>query len=309
MSAPTSAAVPATRPIAEARFWSAPVHLLDQEREVGPAHLVGEDGDAEDGEDAAHGRIREDAPDRTAGQGEGAALRNDRRPDLPGSDHDQDDRPERERGAQPEDRDERQAQAVDDQGAQDGPDREAERSARPEERGRGPHAVARRHVPQRGQHHPGVAQLEADEEEARAELPGLRRKGHAGEDRGLHDGAPHDHGAAAVLVRPDAPERDEDDPEDEDEAREEPREGGDLVLGQADLAEPQGQEGEHLGDPQRLDRRDETVDDEERAPSLDGAGRAGRRAEGRARRHACAGSKVTGGVYRRAGARRGTITR
>jgi hypothetical protein len=61
-------------------------------------------------------------------------------------------------------------------------------------------------IPQGGQHHPGVAELEPDQEKARGELPRFGGQGDAGEDDSLHDGASDDH-RRRLSYRPNAPKR------------------------------------------------------------------------------------------------------
>jgi hypothetical protein len=77
--------------------------------------------------------------------------------------------------------------------------------------------------------------------------------------------------APAVLVRPNAPERHQENAEHEDQRGEDAGERGDLGVREADLVQSQRQEGEDLADPGRLDQRRDGVDREERAPILDRA--------------------------------------
>ena len=58
------------------------LQALDEQRQVRPAHLVGENGDAEDEEDPAHRRVGEDADDGAPGEPEGASDGRDGRPDV-----------------------------------------------------------------------------------------------------------------------------------------------------------------------------------------------------------------------------------
>ena len=116
-------------------------------------------------------------------------------------------------------------------------------SAKPTGRGRteDPHdraePGARRDVADAGQHHAGVAELEADQQHAQRELPRLARQRHAGEHDGLDERAPDDDGLAAVLVGPHAPQRDERHADDEDQGAEQADERQPVVLRHAHLAQ------------------------------------------------------------------------
>jgi hypothetical protein len=110
------------------------------------------------------------------------------------------------------------------------------------------------HVPQRREHNPGVAQLESGQQQRRGQLPRLRSEGDRGEDDRLHHGAADDDGAPADLVRPHAPEGNQEDTDHEDQRREDACEGCDIALREADLAKARGEKGEDLADPDRLDQ-------------------------------------------------------
>ena len=118
----------------------------------------------------------------------------------------------------------------------------------PKTRDRHPEPAQRRHVADAREHHAGVAQLEPDEQHREGELPGLPRERDAREHDRLDEGAADDDGLAAVLVRPDAPQRDERQPDDEDQRAEEPDEGEPVRLVDAHLAQVRGQQREDLAD-------------------------------------------------------------
>ena len=82
-----------------------------------------------------------------------------------------------------------------------------------------PSRSARRDVPDAGEHHARVAELEADQQHAQRELPRFARQCDAGEHDRLDERAPDDDGLAAVLVGPHAPQRDERHADDEDQRR------------------------------------------------------------------------------------------
>ena len=151
-SAPSSAAVPATRPIADARLpWPAFTSATRRGRYGRLIWLARI-------ETPKIAKIRRTAlsvhhpGDGAAGQADRAPRGDHGRPDVARADEQEHERGDGEGGAEPEDGNERQAESVDHEGAEHGTDGEAERIARPEESGHGAHPVARRDVPQRRQH-------------------------------------------------------------------------------------------------------------------------------------------------------------
>ena len=156
------------------------------------------------------------------------------------------------------------------------PEREPDRPGRAEEGDRRAEAAQRGDVADAREHHAGVAELEPDQQHRQGELPRLARQRDAGEDHGLDEGAPDDDGLAAVLVRPDAPQRDEGQADDEDQRAEEPDERQAVRLVDAHLAEVRRQQGEDLATPMPSTSRGDPEDGDEDAPVLGGA-RAGQR--------------------------------
>ena len=119
-------------------------------------------------------------------------------------------------------------QAVDHVSPNDRSEREPDRPGCAECRTDRPDAMRRTHVAQRGEHDPGVAQLQAGQEKGDGELSRFAGQRDAREDDHLHHRAADDDRAPAVLVRPYAPERHEEDAEHKDERGEDAGERGDL---------------------------------------------------------------------------------
>src|SRR4029077_4361612 len=78
--------------------------LLDDQRLVGPAHLVRQERHAVDEEDPPDDRVAETAAQRSVGEGQAPAGRDALRPDLLGTEPDQRRGPDRQRRRDPEDR-------------------------------------------------------------------------------------------------------------------------------------------------------------------------------------------------------------
>src|SRR5450759_1377701 len=95
--------------------------------------------------------------------------------------------------------------------------------------------MSRRSIVNRGHHHAAVAQLEPDEQHADHDLPGSGAGRDDAEDDGLNDGAADDYRLAAVLVGPDAPERDERQSRKEEERTEPADEVGDVGIRDTNL--------------------------------------------------------------------------
>ena len=264
MRPPTSAAVPMTRPIAEARPVSRPRHALDHDWQVGPAHLVGEERDAEDQEDPSDGRIAQDArgsapkasvSTRPSGT---TAGRTSREPNVTSS------------AVPTESAADSQNTIGSDQPkpsmrtpARAGPDAIPTAVDDPKMPITVPESSSRRDLADAGEHHAGVAELEADQEHAQRELPRFARQGDPGEDDRLDQRAPDDDRLPAVLVGPDAPQRHERHPYDEDQRSEEADEGEPLVLGHAHLAQVARDEREDLADAETFDHRGKPEDREQ----------------------------------------------
>ena len=87
------------------------------------------------------------------------------------------------------------------------PDGEAERARGAHQADGEAQAVARRALGQLGQHHPGVAQDEADQRHEQEQLRDVGHERQQQEQHRLDDRAPDDDHLAAVAVRPGAPER------------------------------------------------------------------------------------------------------
>ena len=151
-----------------------------------------------------------------------------------------------------------------------------------------PSRMPRRHVADAGQHDPGVAELESDEEHRERHLPGLAGERDGGEHDRLDQGAPDDDHLAAVLVGPRAPERDEGHADDEDQGAEDADERGPLAVRDAHLAQVRRQQREDLADAETLDHRGDPEDRDEDAPVLavTGSGWGKSRSAGRATRRA-----------------------
>ena len=203
-----------------------PDDRLDDQRQVRPAHLVGEERHAEDREDPPDGRVAEDAPQRAEREREDAARRDDRRAG-PRVEPKPDERrrsrstarptPRRSRAATSRARSMRTPPRTGPTANPIGPDAPKTAMTVP---------IRRRGTTSRiaAEHDAGVAELEADQQQAHRQLPRLARQGDAGEHDRLDEAAPDDDGLAAVLVGPDAPQRDERHADDEDQRREQPDE-------------------------------------------------------------------------------------
>ena len=113
--------------------------------------------------------------------------------------------------------------------------------------------MARRDVADGGHHHAAVAELEPDQEHSADQLPGRDAGGYHPEHGRLHESAAHDHGLAAVFVRPDAPQRDQRQPDQEEEGAQQAYEAFDIGRRHAHLSQPIRQESVDLGDAVTLD--------------------------------------------------------
>ena len=220
-TAPTSAAVPTHEPDRRRQPRPGPDEALDDHRLVRPRQLVREVRHEVDREDPPDRRIAEDASDRAVREREHPPLGHDRRPDLARSEPRRAARsrptarpttrtPPRATSPRPSTR----------KAAEDRPDREPDRAGGAEDRDDRADPRERRDVADPGQHHPGVPELEPDQQQAERELPRLLRQRDAGEHDRLDEAAPDDDRLARVLVGPDAPERHERRPDDEDQRRE-----------------------------------------------------------------------------------------
>ena len=203
---------------------------------------------------------------RTAPKADCAADRHDFRPDLLRPDRQGDGDGNRQDRGQREDGSARVVELVDHDAADGGPGPEPERAAGGEDPHRQPEPVTRRDVADRGHHHAAVAQLEPDEHHPDHELPGRPAGGDDAEHDRFDERTPDDHRFAAVLVRPDAPERDQRQTGQEEHRPEDPDEMRDVRRRHADLAEPVRHEGIDLGDSEAFDERCDPVDGQERAP-------------------------------------------
>ena len=221
---------------------------LDQDGDVWPAHLDRHERDPEDEEDPPGRLVGQDAAQRGEREVDDATARDDLRPDLARAERHEQGGPDRQDRREGEDRWQRPAEAVDEDPGERRPDGEADRPGRAEDRDRRAEAGARRHVADTGQHDPGVAQLEADEQHRERDLPWLAGQGDAGEHDRLDERAPDDDHLAAVLVGPRSPERDERHADDEDQRAEQPDEGQPIRGRDAHLAQVCRQQREDLAD-------------------------------------------------------------
>ena len=174
---------PCTSPMAEASPGPVPTSPSTTTGRYGRAHLVGQERHAEDEEDAAHDRIGQDAAHgaerQAAGSGPAGRPRAGPRASRTSTSSAV---PTDSAARQPEDRGQRPAEAVDEDAREGRPDRHPDRPddapKTPDDRAQPP---ARGDVADAGQHDPGVAELEADEEHAqaraaRAPATGRRRR-------------------------------------------------------------------------------------------------------------------------------------
>ena len=225
-SAPTRAAVPITSAIAEARPGPSPLISSTSSGMYGRLIWIATNEIPKIRKIRRVARIGQDAAQRREREIHDPAGRHDLRADLTRAERHSSAVPTDSSAGQGKDRRERPAEAVDQDAGERGPDREADRRGGAEERDRRAQADARRHVADPGQHDPGVAELEPDEEHREGQLPGLARQRDGGEHDRLDQGAPDDDHLAAVLVGPGTPQRDEGHADDEDQGAEDPDERG-----------------------------------------------------------------------------------
>jgi hypothetical protein len=237
--------------------------LVNEQGEVLRRHLAPQEDDPVDQEEPAHNPVGQHSAHGTERQTQDASLGHDLGPDLARTDgehqgdgggHDRGDREDAAAG---------HVEHVDHDCAQGRTRSESERAARREDTHRQAEPARRSDIADRGHHHSGVAQLECDEHHADDELPGLAACGHHGEDAHLDERAADDHRLAAVLVRPDAPKRDERESSEEEEGAEQSDETVDIGRRHAHFLQPVRQEGVHLGNAVALDERGDPVQGEQ----------------------------------------------
>src|SRR6266851_8074283 len=98
---------------------------------------------------------------------------------------------------------------VDKPASDGGPERETERWRNAKERDREPDTAGRCNRTECGEHHPGVPELETDQEQRESRLPSVLREQEPGEYDRLDECAARDDRDASVALGPYTPERDQ----------------------------------------------------------------------------------------------------
>jgi len=142
---------------------------------------------------------------------------------------------------------------VDHERTHGGPGPEAERAAGGEDAKCQPKSVARCDVADGGHHHAAVAELEPDQEHSADQLPWRDAGGYHPEHHRLDESAAHDHGLTAVLVRPDAPQRNERQTGQEEERAQDSDQMLDFGSGYSHFGQPVWQEGPDLRHAEAFD--------------------------------------------------------
>src|SRR3979490_1784899 len=96
---------------------------------------------------------------------------------------------------------------VDEPATGGGAEREAERGRDTEQRDREPDPATWGGRAKRGEHHAGVSELEANQEQPKCGFPPVLREPKDSEDHHLDEGAAGDDRNAAIALRPDSPKR------------------------------------------------------------------------------------------------------
>ena len=185
------------------------VDLVDEQGHVRRRHLAADEHRAVHDEEPAHDRVRHDTANGSESEPNGATGRNLLGTDLLRTERQQDRHAHRESRGQGEDGGAGGMKAVDHDSSESRSGAKPEHAAGGEDTERQAQPATRRDVTDGGHHHAAVAELEPHQQHSNHELPGRP----AGRDYSKHDrlnkSATDDHGLAAVLVGPHAPQRDD----------------------------------------------------------------------------------------------------
>ena len=293
MSAPTRAAVPATRRDRRGEARPDPDDPLDEDRDVRARHLGRQERQAEDREDPTDRRIGQDALDGPERERQDRPSGTTVGPDLLRPERHEQGGPDGQQGGDGEHRRERPAEAVHDDAAEDRPDGEPDRPGRAEDRDRHAEARERRRRPGcPASITPVFPSWNPISSIARASCHGSRASGHSPKTTAstralrtmtalrlyLSAQTPHSgtSGAPTMKIR----------------ELNRPTNASRSAGGDAHLAQVDRDEREDLADAQSLDHRHGPEHRHEDAPVLGGSrGRSGTRSEGSRSRVRGSGSR------------------
>ena len=149
-----------------------------------------------------------------------------------------------------------------------GPQRDPQGRCDREQRDRQPHPVRRNRGPERRQHYPGVAELETYQRRPDGELVDVLAHRQDQENDRLDVRTPGDHCLAAVLLRPDSPERDQWQAHDVGQRAEDPGPARHVTGGGAEVDQVKRQEAAEMPEAEGLHQRRDGEECQYQLPGL-----------------------------------------